>query len=123
MAYLRKLQLYFANLINRFSYLHKIGAFLKIKTLKFGVKLILLTGVLWFFSGSWLGEKLMPLINIISGGTYSFLKKILDFTQILAQGLLILVLVLTILGKSIWKGFYVLISLGLLIAILQRFVF
>jgi hypothetical protein len=120
---LKKIKIFFEDLLNRFLYFPGVLSFLKIKALKLAMKFIILAGVLWFFSGSWLGSKLRPLINTISGGTCHLFAGIIDLIQIVTQGLLILILVLTVLGKPIWRGYYILIGLGLLITLLQRFVF
>ncbi len=118
-----KMQILFIDLWNRFLHPQKILSLLKIKALKFILKLTLFFGVLWFFSGSWLGGKLAQFGHIIWGGTYPIVAGMLGFIQIIAQILLVFVLILTVFGKPIWRGLYILIGLGLIVAILQRFVF
>lgn len=107
----------------KLPYRKQFFIFLKIKAIKIFLKVAILLGLIWAFSGTWIGEKLKLFIRIFSSGFLQVLQKVFFYTKIAGEASLLIILVLVVMGKPIWKGFYFIIFLGLAAFVLEHFIF
>lgn len=96
---------------------------LKLKFLKIIIKLGILLAAIWFISGTWLGDKVIPLLKSSSGGAYNALHYVMLSFKGIAVASLIIILAKVIIAKPISKILFVLVGVGLVILFLERFIF
>lgn len=106
----------------KIPYWKQLLIFLKFKLIKVILKIVILISLVWFFSGTWLGDTLKPIARLAYGSVWQIAHKVVLTTKTTGQVCLVIALGLVILGKPIWKILYLLIVLALVALGIEHFV-